>query len=116
MEKAIPPDDLIDKLGQALIRDQDRTLFGLLPKSPAAAGRTLPQASAPIHAWRPGRLADGSWASLFAGRNPKALPLELAGLTVTVRTRSSKSWHATTTEVVERSPERTPVRTRRLNL
>ena len=60
------------------------------------------------------RLPDGSWGSLYVGRNPKALPLELVGLTITVRARSGKSWDATITEVVERVPDSLLVRTRRL--
>ena len=65
--------------------------------------------------WRPGRLPDGSWGSLYTGRNPKALPPELVGLTISVRARSGKAWEATITEVVERVPDRLLVRTRRLD-
>ena len=61
----------------------------------------LPPASPPIKGWRPARLPDGSWGSLYVGRNPKALPIELAGLTITVRARSGKSWDAIITEVLE---------------
>ena len=92
MEKEVPPADLIDKLDQVLDRDQDRALFGLPPRSPAGADRTVPPASAPLKGWRPGRLPDGSWGSLYMGCNPKALPLEIVGLTITVRTRSGTSW------------------------
>ena len=49
------------------------------------------------------------------GRNPKALPPDLVGLTITVRARSGKSWDATITEVVERSPDRLLVRTLRVD-
>ena len=115
MEKEHLPADLLDKLDQALDRDQDRALFGLPPKSPAGADPTPPPASSSLKGWRPARLPDGSWGSLYAGRNPKALPLELAGLTITVRARSGKSWDATVTEVVERTPDRLLVRTRKLN-
>lgn len=114
MEKEVPPADLIGKLDQALDRDQDRALFGLPPRSPAGVDRTPPPASAPLKGWRPGRLPDGSWGCLYAGRNPKALPLELVGLAISVRARSGKSWEATVTEVVERTPDRLLVRTRRL--
>ena len=114
MEKEYPPDALIDKLDQVLDRDQDRALFGLPPKGPAGADRTPPPASAPLKGWRPSRLPDGSWGGLYAGRNAKALPLELVGLTISVRARNGKAWDATITEVVERSPDRLLVRTRRL--
>jgi len=116
MEKEVPPADLIDKLDQALDRDQDRALFGLPPKAPAGPDRSaLPAASAPLEGWRPARLPDGSWGSLYAGPNPKTLPPELVGLTITVRARSGKSWEAAITEVIERTPDRLLVRIRRLD-
>ena len=49
------------------------------------------------------------------GRHPKVLPLEIVGLTITVRTRSGDSWDATIAEVVERTSARLLVRTRRLD-
>ena len=115
MEKEVPSAALLSKLDATLDRDQDRALFGLPPKSPDGADRTAPAASAPLEGWRPGRLPDGSWGSLYAGPDPEALPQELAGLTITVRTRSGKSWDATITEVAERTPDRVLVRTRRLD-
>ena len=115
MEKEGPPEDLLSKLDRSLDRDQDRALFGLPPKAPAGGDRTATAASAPLEGWRPGRLPDGSWGGLYVGRHPKALPLELVGLTVAVRARSGKSWEATITEVVERSPDSLLVRTRRLD-
>ena len=114
MEKEVPPDALIDKLDQTLDRDQDRALFGLPPRSPAGEDRSALPATAPLEGWRPARLPDGSWGSLYTGPHSEALPPELVGLTIAVRTRSGKSWDATVTEVVERSPERILVRTRRL--
>ena len=114
MEKEVPPADLLSKLDRALDRDQDRALFGLPPRSPAGADRTVPPGSAPIEGWRPARLPDGSWGNLYAGPNPNALPQELVGLTISVRTRSGKSWAATVTEVLDRSSERLLVRARRL--
>ena len=115
MEKEIPPAALLSKLDRALDRGQDRALFGLPPRSPAGADRTPPPVSAPLEGWRPARLPDGSWGSLYAGSNPTALPQNLVGLTIAVRTRSGDSWDATVTEVVERSPDRLLVRTRRLD-
>ena len=115
MEKEAAPAALLDKLNATLERDQDRDLFGLPPKSPAGEDRTAPAAGAPLEGWRPARLPDGSWGNLYAGRNPKALPLELGGLTISVRARSGKAWDATITEVVERAPDRILVRTRRLD-
>ena len=115
MEKEVPPADLLAKLDQALDRDQDRALFGLPPRSPGDADRTPPPASAPLKGWRPGRLPDGSWGGLYMGPAPEDLPLELVGITILVRARSGKSWDATITKVVERSPDRLLVRTRRLD-
>ena len=85
-----------------------------LPPRPGT-DRTAPSPSALLEGWRPARLPDGSWGSLYAGSNPNDLPQELVGLTITVRDRSGKSWDASITEVVERSPDRLLVRTRRLD-
>ena len=115
MEKEFPPDALLSKLDRSLDRDQDRALFGLPPKSPAGADRTSPPASAPLEGWRPARLPDGSWGSLYTGPHSEALPQELVGLTISVRARSGKSWDATVTEVVERTPDRFLVRTQKLD-
>ena len=48
----------------------------------------------------------GPGESLYPGPSPQALPLELVGLTITIRPRSGKSCDATITEVVEQSPDR----------
>ena len=113
MEKEVPPAALLPKLDRALDRDQDRALFGLPPQSTAGEDRTSPAAGAPLEGWRPARLPDGSWGSLYAEPNPEDLPQELVGLTITVRARNGKSWDATITEVVERSLDRLLVRSRR---
>jgi hypothetical protein len=115
MEKEVPTTDLLAKLDATLERDQDRALFDLPPKSPAGTDRSAPSPSAALEDWRPGRLPDGSWGSLYAGPNAEALPQELVGLAISVRARSGKSWDATITEIVERSPERLLVRTQRLD-
>lgn len=113
MEKEFPQDELLEKLDRSLDRDQDRALFGLPPKQDAGADRTVPAPSAPLQGWRPTRLSDDSWGCLYVGPNPNILPQNLVGLTIAVRARSGKSWNATITEVLERSPERVLVRTRR---
>ena len=115
MEKEYPPSVLLEKLDRSLDRDQIWTLFGLPPNASAGADHSPPSASAPFKGWRPACLPDGSWGSLYARPNPTTLPLELVGLTITVRARSGKSWDATITEVTERSPDRLLVRTRRLD-
>ena len=90
MEKEHSPADLIDKLDQDLDRDQDRALFGLPPKGAAGDDRT-PAASASLKGWRPSRLPDGDWGCLYTGTAPEALPPDLVGLTISVRTRSGDS-------------------------
>ena len=115
MEKEYPPAVLLDKLDRSLDRDQDRALFGLPPRSPGGGDRTPAAASAPLEGWRPTRLPDGSWGSLYTGSNAKSLPPELVGRTISVRARSGKSWDATVTEVLERSSDRLLVRTRRFD-
>lgn len=59
--------------------------------------RTPPSASTSVKGWDLGRLPDGSWDSFYEGHNPKPLPQELVGPTITVRARSGKSWNATIT-------------------
>ena len=115
MEKEYPPSVLLEKLDHALDRDQDRALFGLPPRSPAGPDRTPPAAFAPLKGWRPARLPDGSWGNLYTGSNAEALPQKLQGLTISVRTRSGDTWDSTVTAVVERSPDRVMVRTRKLD-
>ena len=104
--------ELIALLDQALDRDQDRALFDLPPKGTAGDGRSA-EAAVPLEGWRPTRLPDGSWGSLYAGTAPQALPPGLLGLTISVRARNGKSWNATITEVLERTPDRVLVRSRR---
>ena len=113
MEKQHGHPELIALLDQALDRDQDRALFDLPPKGTAGDDRPAAAAAAPLEGWRPTRLADGSWGSLYAGTAPQALPPDLVGLTISVRARSGKSWNATITEVLERKPARVLVRSRR---
>ena len=84
-------------------------------RSPAGAYETPLPTSVPLEGWRPARLPDSSWGSLDAGPNSQALPLELVGLAITVRARNGKSWDTTITAVVEQSPDRLLVRTRRLD-
>ena len=113
MEKQHSHPELIALLDHALDRDQDRALFDLPPKGDAGDGRSAPPASAPLEGWRPTRLPDGSWGSLYAGTAPQALPPDLVGLTISVRARNGKSWNATIAEVLERTPDRVLVRSRR---
>ena len=82
---------------------------------PAEDQQTAPETAAPLPGWKPVRLPDGEWGSLYTGPDPKNLPQNLVGLTISVRTRSGDAWNATITEVVERSPDRVLVRDQRLD-
>lgn len=66
----------------------------------------------PLPGWRPAQLpasAGGGWGAAFEG-DADALPDDLAGAGILVRTRSGASWIATVEEVVERSAQRVLVR------
>lgn len=82
---------------------------------PAEDQHTAPASTAPLPGWKPARLPDGSWGSLYAGPDPNDLPHNLKGLTISVQARNGKSWEATVTEVVERSSDRVLVRDRKLD-
>ena len=113
LEKQHSQPELIALLDHALDRDQDRALFDLPPKGTSGGDRSAPAPAVPLDGWRPTRLADDSWGSLYAGTAPEALPPDLVGLTISVRARSGKSWNATITDVIERSGDRVLVRSRR---
>ena len=106
LEKQHNPSDLTALLDQTLDRDQDRALFDLPPRSVAGPP--------PLPGWTPARLKDGNWGARFQGEAP-TLPDNLEGLTISVQARSGKSWTATVTEVLERSPDLVLVRTRKLD-
>lgn len=75
---------------------------------------TAPATAAPLPGWKPARLPDGDWGARFQG-NTRTLPENLQGLVIAVTPRNGKSWEATITEVVERSPDRVLVRDRKLD-
>ena len=68
----------------------------------------------PLPGWTPAKVKGGVWGARFQG-DTRTLPEDLDGLTISVRTSSGKSWDAAITQVVERSPERTLVRTQKLD-
>ena len=97
-------------IDQALDRE-----FGTAPSAaeePLAPVKAAPPV--PLPGWTPAKITDGVWGARFQG-DTHALPDNLKGLTITVRTKSGKSWEATITEVVERSPDLVLVRTQRLD-
>ena len=60
-----------------------------------------PEADAPLTGWRPHRLDNGSWGSIYFG-DTSTLPSELAGAHITVQSRDGQSWTTTVTAVLER--------------
>lgn len=63
----------------------------------------------PIPGWHPSKLPDGSWGAVFHG-NSSALPDNLVGVLIAVRTSVGTSWTATVLEVIERSERSVRVR------
>ena len=110
LEKQHSHPELIALLDQALDRDQDRALFDLPPRS--VSGQAPP--SEPLSGWTPAKITDGVWGARFQG-DTRTLHDNLKGLNISVRTSRGKSWDATITEVVKRSPNLVLVRTRRLD-
>ena len=97
-------------IDQALDRE-----FG--PPPPAAEEPVAPvkaKPPVPLPGWTPAKVKGGVWGARFQG-DTRTLPPDLDGLTISVTASSGDSWNATITEVVERSPDRTLVRTRRLD-
>ena len=84
-----------------LIRNRDRSLFGLEPLASAAIE--------PIPGFKPKTLPDQSWGARFTG-DPSSLPAELVGRRILVTRGAGDSWTATVLEVVERTPRRLLVR------
>ena len=56
---------------------------------------------APLPGWRPHRLDNGDWGSIYLG-DPAVLPSELVGATIVVQSRNGQSWTTTVTAVLDR--------------
>ena len=67
-----------------------------------AAAPTLK--AAPLPGWRPHRLDNGDWGSIYLG-DASALPSELVGANIIVQPRNGQSWTTIVTAVLERSSE-----------
>ena len=63
-----------------------------------------PEADAPLTGWRPHRLDNGDWGSIYLG-DTSILPPELVGARITVQSKAGQSWTTTATAVLERSSE-----------
>ena len=66
-----------------------------------AAASTVTGTADPIPGWRPHRLDNGDWGSIFLGET-SALPSELVGAKIVVQPRSGQSWTTTVTAVLDR--------------
>ena len=88
--------------------------FGSAPpavEEPVAPVKAKPPV--PLPGWTPAKVKGGVWGARFQG-DTRTLPADLDGLTISVTASSGDSWNATITDVVERSPDRLLVRTRKL--
>ena len=67
-------------------------------------GATQPPepAASPLPGWRPHRLDNGDWGSIYLG-DTSGLPSELGGRTIVVEARSGQSWTTTVTAVLDRN-------------
>ena len=63
-----------------------------------------PVLDAPLPGWRPHRLDNGDWGSIYLG-DTSALPSELVGANIVVQPRNGPSWTTTVTAVLERNSE-----------
>ena len=73
-----------------------------------AAAQTVEAAptvlDAPLPGWRPHRLDNGDWGSIYLG-DASALPSELVGANIVVQPRNDQSWTTAVTAVLERGSE-----------
>ena len=105
---------LLHALNEDLERPQDRELFDLDPKTenekeaPATPASTVsappPVLAASLPGWRPHRLDNDEWGSVYLG-DTSALPPELVGANIVVESRKGQTWTTTVTAVLERSSE-----------
>ena len=61
-----------------------------------------PVLDAPLPGWRPHRLDNGDWGSIYLG-DTSVLPSDLVGATIVVQPRNGQSWTTTVTAVLDRS-------------
>ena len=72
-----------------------------LPQTVEAAPPVL---DAPLPGWRPHRLDNGDWGSIYLG-DTSVLPSELVGANIVVQSRNGQSWTTTVTAVLDRGSE-----------
>ena len=69
-----------------------------------AATQPPEPAATPRPGWRPHRLDNGEWGSIYLG-DTSGLPAELVGLTIVVQSRNGQSWTTIVTAVLDRSSD-----------
>ena len=79
---------------------------GVLPDTASAPSAEVVPAvlNAPLPGWRPHRLDNGEWGSIYSG-DTSALPSELVGAPIIVQLRGGQGWNTTVTAVLERNSE-----------
>ena len=94
---------------RATIKNALESEGGLLD-TPVAPTIPAPPAvlEAPLQGWRPHRLDNGDWGSIYCG-DISALPSELVGAHITVQLKNGQGWNTTVTAVLERSSEQVVV-------
>ena len=68
----------------------------------AGATHTPKPAATPLPGWRPHRLDNGEWGSIYLG-DTSGLSSELIGSPIVVQSRNGQSWTTTVTAVLDRS-------------
>ena len=66
------------------------------------APNTPELAASPLPGWRPHRLDNDEWGSIYLG-DTSVLPSELVGLTIVVQSRTGQSWNTTVAAVLDRN-------------
>ena len=66
--------------------------------------------NAPLLGWRPRRLDNGDWGSIYLG-DTSALPSDPVGAHIVVESRKGQTWTTTVTAVLDRSSEQVIVMT-----
>ena len=91
---------LARELARELGPDRDPPIPLPPPPPPRPAPPLPPSLEAPLPGWRPHRLDNGDWGSIYLGD-----PAELVGATIVVQSRNGQSWTTTVTAVLDRSSE-----------
>ena len=92
---------LARELARELGPDRDPPIPLPPPPPPRPAPPLPPSLEAPLPGWRPHRLDNGDWGSIYLD-DPAVLPSELVGATIVVQSRNGQSWTTTVTAVLDR--------------